>query len=95
MNVHLTPELEQMIQAKVKSGSYNSASEVMREALRMMQNRDAVRDEIRAKIAAGAASLKAGRVYDGEAVFAKMFTELNDEILAEEAVTNIANGAMA
>jgi putative addiction module CopG family antidote len=34
MNVHLTPELEQLVQ--VKSGRYNSASEVVREALRTM-----------------------------------------------------------
>jgi hypothetical protein len=31
MNVHLTPELEQLVQAKVQSGRYNSASEVVRE----------------------------------------------------------------
>jgi len=30
MNVSLTPELEQFVAAKVASGRYNSASEVMR-----------------------------------------------------------------
>jgi putative addiction module CopG family antidote len=34
MNVSLTPELEKFVSAKVESGRYNSASEVVREALR-------------------------------------------------------------
>lgn len=33
MNISLTPELEKFVNAKVKSGRYNSASEVVREAL--------------------------------------------------------------
>ena len=36
MNVSLTPVLEKMVQAKVASGLYNSASEVVREALRLL-----------------------------------------------------------
>ncbi len=32
MNVSLTPELEELISRKVKSGMYNSASEVIRES---------------------------------------------------------------
>ncbi len=37
MNVSLTPELESYVAAKVKSGGYASASEVVREALRVLQ----------------------------------------------------------
>lgn len=40
MNVSLTPELEEMISRKVKSGMYNSASEVIRESLRRMFRED-------------------------------------------------------
>ena len=36
MNVSLTPQLEQMIRDKVESGLYNNASEVVRQALRIM-----------------------------------------------------------
>lgn len=36
MNVSLTPELERYVRKKVKSGYYNNASEVVREALREM-----------------------------------------------------------
>ena len=43
MNVHLTPELERLVQDKVQSGRYNSASEVVREALRLMEQRDEAR----------------------------------------------------
>jgi len=40
MNVSLTPELEQFVSAKVESGRYNSASEVVREALRLMETQN-------------------------------------------------------
>lgn len=36
MHVSLTPELQSRVQAKVESGLYNNASEVIREALRFM-----------------------------------------------------------
>jgi len=40
MHVSLTPELESRIKAKVDSGLYNNASEVIREALRFMDTRE-------------------------------------------------------
>jgi len=40
MNVSLTPELEEIVQSKVRSGRYRSASEVVREALRLMEAHD-------------------------------------------------------
>ncbi|MBD3560548.1 type II toxin-antitoxin system ParD family antitoxin, partial [Planktothrix sp. FACHB-1355] len=43
MNVSLTPELEKFVQEKVKSGRYLSASEVVREALRLLQEQDQIR----------------------------------------------------
>jgi antitoxin ParD1/3/4 len=43
MNVNLTPELERLVNQKVQSGLYNSASEVVREALRLMQEQDELR----------------------------------------------------
>ncbi|MEN6437498.1 MAG: type II toxin-antitoxin system ParD family antitoxin [Syntrophobacter sp.] len=43
MNVNLTPQLEKLIKEKVASGLYNSASEVVREALRLMEEQDRVR----------------------------------------------------
>lgn len=40
MNVSLTPELEALVQAKVATGMYNNASEVIREALRLLRDHD-------------------------------------------------------
>ena len=40
MNVSLTPKLERFVTAKVSSGLYNSASEVVREALRLLEEQD-------------------------------------------------------
>ena len=84
MNVYLTPELEQLVQTKVKTGRYNSASEVMREALRLMEERDIAKAEIRKKIAAGVASAKAGRLSDGDEFFAQMDAELDADIRTED-----------
>jgi antitoxin ParD1/3/4 len=43
MNISLTPHLEEMIREKIASGSYNSASEVVREALRLLEQEDQLR----------------------------------------------------
>jgi antitoxin ParD1/3/4 len=44
MNVNLSPQLEDLVRSKVSSGLYNSASEVVREALRLMQEQDRLRE---------------------------------------------------
>jgi antitoxin ParD1/3/4 len=44
MNISLTPRLEEMIREKIASGSYSSASEVVREALRLLELEDQLRD---------------------------------------------------
>jgi antitoxin ParD1/3/4 len=64
MNVSLTPQLENLVHQKVASGLYGSASEVMREALRLLEERDRVhalrleelRGEIRKGLDSGAAT---------------------------------------
>ena len=40
MNVSLTPELEAFVEKKVESGRYQSASEVIRAGLRLLEERD-------------------------------------------------------
>jgi antitoxin ParD1/3/4 len=69
MNVSLTPQLEDMINSKVESGQYNSASEVVREGLRLLQERDLTREEklrwLRGEIEKGIDDLEAGRYRDG------------------------------
>ncbi|WP_083694679.1 type II toxin-antitoxin system ParD family antitoxin [Chlorobium sp. KB01] len=57
INVNLTPLLEEMVRQKVKSGLYTSVSEVVREALRLMEEQDTLRkakvDQLRQDINAG------------------------------------------
>jgi antitoxin ParD1/3/4 len=43
MNINLTPHLENIVRQKVTSGLYASASEVIREALRLMEEHDQAR----------------------------------------------------
>lgn len=66
MNVSLTPELEQLVNDKVKSGFYQTASEVVREALRLLNERDQERERLRADVQAGFDQLARGqsRTYD-------------------------------
>lgn len=60
MNVNLTPQLEELVRAKVASGLYSSASEVVREALRLMDEQDRLRqaklEQLRADVHQGLAS---------------------------------------
>jgi len=43
MDVSLTTELEKFVSAKMESGRYNSASDVVREALKLLEERDHAR----------------------------------------------------
>jgi antitoxin ParD1/3/4 len=45
MNVSLTPELEKYVAEKVATGRYTSASEVVREALRLLEREEKSRKE--------------------------------------------------
>jgi len=80
MNVSLTPELEHLVQEKVASGLYNSASEVVREALRLMQQRDEIRrvrlEELRREISIGIQAADRGELVDGEQFFEELRAEL-------------------
>ncbi len=59
MNVSLTPQLEEIVRRKVATGMYGNASEVVREALRLMDERDRCQD-LRAEVAAGLAQIERG-----------------------------------
>ena len=53
MSVSLTPELEQLINDKVKTGLYQTASEVIREGLRLLRERDQRVEALRRDVRAG------------------------------------------
>ncbi len=73
LNVSLTPELEQFVQSRVASGRYQTASEVVREGLRLLEERELARatalKELRAKIRRGVEQADRGELLDGETVF--------------------------
>jgi antitoxin ParD1/3/4 len=79
MNVSLTPELEQFVDSRVASGRYQSASEVVREALRLLERQELERraalDEVRRKIGEGLEQARRGELLDGEEVFARLDRE--------------------
>ena len=66
MNINLTPQLEAMVRQKVASGLYSSASEVVREALRLMEEQDQLRavklEQLRQDIREGLESGPAGEL---------------------------------
>ena len=71
MNVNLTPQLEDLVRSKVASGMYTSASEVVREALRLMDEQDrlwgAKLEQLRGDVRQGLAS-GPSEPWDAEAV---------------------------
>ena len=80
MNVNLTPELEKLVNEKVTSGLYNSASEVVRDALRLLREQDELRrirqDELRKEIRRGVDASAQGRVKDGAKAVAAIKKDL-------------------
>jgi antitoxin ParD1/3/4 len=64
MNVSLTPTLAKLVDERVASGRYGSASEVVREALRLLEERDGLRKarlrELRKALDVGLAQLDRG-----------------------------------
>ncbi len=77
MNVSLTPELDEFVNKKVSSGLYTSASEVVREGLRLLREQDEIRrirfEELRREVKKGTESLdrREGRPFNAEAIKAK------------------------
>jgi antitoxin ParD1/3/4 len=60
VNVSLTPELESLVNTKVKTGMYQTASEVIREGLRLLKQRDDRQAQLIADVRAGFAEVERG-----------------------------------
>ncbi len=73
MNVSLTEPTEKYVRQKVAVGEYEPASEVVREALRLLRQRDEVwKADVRSKITEGMDSIRAGKSIPSEKVKAEM-----------------------
>ena len=89
MNISLTSELEQLVHDKVKTGMYGTASEVIREGLRLLKERDQHLELLRREVQAGFAAVGQGKFteYDSskqEGVLSQV-KERGRKRLAEEA----------
>jgi antitoxin ParD1/3/4 len=91
MNVSLTPELETLVNEKVKSGNYNSASEVVREALRLLKEQDELkrirREELRREVMKGFTDVREGRfrTYEsGDQLAQEIITEGKKKLASEK-----------
>jgi antitoxin ParD1/3/4 len=80
MNISLTPTLDDYIQSKVDTGLFNNRSEVIREALRMMHERDSKLETLRAAHIEGENSGDAGPIN---------FTDINKAIDAKFSMKNL------
>jgi antitoxin ParD1/3/4 len=76
MNISLTEELEELVQRKVESGRYTSASEVVRAGLRLLEQEDELRETrlaaVRAEVQAGIGQAERGELVDGEEAMARV-----------------------
>jgi len=76
MNISITPELHRFIVTRVETGRYLSASEVVREALRLFEEQETVREmrllKLKEEVQSGVEEIKRGEVTDGEEVFHKV-----------------------
>ena len=71
MNISLTPELEEIVNKKVKTGMYHSASEVIREGLRLLIEQDEVKqyrlNQLRKEVDIGIEQIERGQYTDYDA----------------------------
>lgn len=68
MNISLSPQLGKYVEKLVESGNYQSASEVVREGLRLVRERQDGLAEIRRKVDEGRRDFEAGRVRSAQEV---------------------------
>lgn len=69
ISADLGEKLEAVVTDLVTTGRYNSKSEVLREGVRLVQEREAELQRLFAEIDKGVQSAKAGGLYDAEDVF--------------------------
>lgn len=76
MSADLGDALERFVKKLVASGRYHSKSEVLREGVRLIQEREARLAALDASIARGLADADAGRVKSSSEVFAHLESKL-------------------
>jgi antitoxin ParD1/3/4 len=79
MNVSLGEKWEHFVEGKVKSGDFQTASEVLREGLRLLEKEELLKrisvgslPELEAKLVQAAESLQAGKGVDADEAFGRL-----------------------
>ncbi len=75
MNVSLTAELEALVAEKVKTGMYQTSSEVIRDGLRLLKERDEHNEALRRDVRTGFAAVERGEYTDYDARGVKRLAE--------------------
>lgn len=80
LNVSLTEELQKYVKSKLDSGGYESASEVIRDGLRALQEREQAAAEfwagVREKVTVARRQVAEGRTRDGEQAMNQILSDL-------------------
>jgi antitoxin ParD1/3/4 len=83
LNVSLTPTLREYVRRKVASGRYESASEVIRDSLRALEERDRAAEafwgDVRAKVRVARSQVAQGKTVDGETAMDEILAELEED----------------
>src|SRR3954465_3632275 len=95
LNISLTPELQELLDDKLASGRYGSASEVIRDGLRLIEQRDRLLaiEEIRAQIDVGWQQSERREGRDGELVFREMRKRLLKKLPGRKSKSRTAKRA--
>src|SRR5258706_8950337 len=82
VNISITPQLDNFLHSRVKSGQYQTTSEVVREAIRLLQNQVLEREQslrqLKTKLKRGASQAERGNLLNGDEVFLEL-----SEMIAE------------
>ena len=76
ISADLGENLEAVVNDLVKNGRYNSKSEVLREGVRLVQEREAALQQLWAELEKGLEDVAAGRTRPAEEVIAELREEL-------------------
>jgi antitoxin ParD1/3/4 len=92
VNISLTPKLNAFLQSRVRSGRYQTTSEVVREALRLLQHQEQQREEslkqLTIKLRRGAAQASRGELLDGNEVFLELRKIISERRRARKQATH-------
>lgn len=87
-NINLTPALDRFVKRHLKSGRYGNASEVVREALRLLEQKEREREAklkaLSQAVQEGVDELDQGKgiVLKGKKAIDKFFKEIEEEVLS-------------